>query len=168
MYRIVYTILVLVVGCSQLSAQISLERQLIGSYGALFADVSIQVSATGGEPATQTLSNDDFVLNQGFQQAEPEDLTSVFIASDVVSDLSVFPNPCQGQCWVNITAQIQGEFQLQAIDLYGRSIAHWDLEVLSDQELLLDIPTQSWPPGIYLLKLSDRSGRLLGSLRLAR
>ncbi|MEL6670501.1 MAG: T9SS type A sorting domain-containing protein, partial [Bacteroidota bacterium] len=93
---------------------------------------------------------------------------SVFMAPELVSELSIFPNPCQGQCWVKLVPQVQSNLVLQAFDLHGRSIAQWGVQAFSGQELLIDIQTQSWPSGIYLFKLSDQSGRLLGSLRLAK
>lgn len=50
---IISTVLALLVSC-QLTAQISLERQVIGSYGILTnPSLSIQLSATGGESVIQ-------------------------------------------------------------------------------------------------------------------
>ncbi|WP_173021392.1 T9SS type A sorting domain-containing protein [Lewinella sp. W8] len=148
-----------------LSAQVSLERQVVGSLGGYSTSATIQLSATVGEPAVTTLENATIILLQGFQQPEPEDLTGTEYVSELLEDLSVFPNPAQGQFWVSFaTEESVHSVSLEAVDLTGRTI----LRRAQVPRISGPIPvsTRAWPAGIYLVRLRAPSGQLLGSTKV--
>lgn len=51
-----------------LSAQVQLERQVIGASGSESSSASLKISSTVGETAVETAVNPNFIYTQGFQQ----------------------------------------------------------------------------------------------------
>jgi hypothetical protein len=150
-----------------LSAQISLERQVIGSLGQLSNSSSIQLSATAGESAVITLATDEVLLLQGFQQPEPEDITSSEYLSKFLNDLSVSPNPAEGRFWVEFTtSEPISSISLEAVDLMGRMVQEQHQISLVTGRQLIPVVTQNWSTGLYLVRLRSSSGQLLGTTKV--
>lgn len=150
-----------------LSAQVSLERQVIGSLGQMSSSSSIQLSATAGESLVTTLVDNNVILLQGFQQPEPEDLTTTEYVSELLDDLSVYPNPANGNFWVKVTTQhTLISMSLRAVDITGRTVLELPHVRLATGQQALPVAADNWPSGLYLIRLRSSSGQLLGSTKL--
>jgi hypothetical protein len=157
-------LLLLVSTC--LSAQVSLERQVVGSLGQSFANVDLQVSSTVGEAAVITLSGDEVLLTQGFHQAEREDLTSVQIVPEILSDLAVYPNPANGHFWVRVTTPAAQSLRFEIMDVTGRILSSVVRQLPTEIETRVSFNATNWPAGLYLIRLLADNGTLAGSARL--
>lgn len=161
-----FSILLLVLFSTGLSAQVSLERAVVGSLGQSVTSSSLQVSATAGEAAISTLSGSDLLLTQGFHQAEREDFTSVHIVPTVLSDLAVYPNPASGQFWIRVTVPAAQSLRFEVLDANGRRLSNLSRNLSAGIETSLNINAADWPAGLYLVRLLAENGTLAGSARL--
>lgn len=149
-----------------LFAQVTLERQVVGSLGQSFANNDLQVSSTVGEAVVTTLSDAEVLLTQGFHQAEREDLTSVQIVPDILSDLVVYPNPAAGHFWVRVVTPAAQSMHFEVIDATGRQISRITRQLPAGTEARVSFNTVDWPAGLYLIRLLSDNGKLAGSARL--
>lgn len=149
-----------------LSGQVTLEREVIGSLGQFFSGTSIQVSATAGEAAVTTESAAGILLTQGFHQAEPEDLTSVHLAPEILAGLNAFPNPARGQFWVQVISPTARPITVEVLDVAGRSLTKVVQTLPAATPTTLRLDSSSWPAGVYLVRLVTQQGSLAGSLRM--
>lgn len=149
-----------------LTAQVTLERQVIGSLGQQLVTTEIQLSATAGETVVTTLRSADALLTQGFQQAEPEDLTGVHFVPEFLNELSAYPNPADGEFRVRLASLTAGDLVLEVVDVNGRTVASRSMDLYPGERTEIPVLTHAWPGGIYFVRLTTRAGRLMGSLRV--
>ncbi len=149
-----------------LSAQLTLEREVVGSLGQSFENGDLQVSATAGEAAVTTLSGDAVLLTQGFHQAEREDLTSVQMVPDILSDLAVYPNPAAGQFWVRAITPAAQSLRFEVVDVTGRILRSVTRQLPAETETRISFNAADWPAGLYLIRLLAENGALAGSARV--
>ena len=149
-----------------LSGQVTLEREVIGSIGQVFTGANLHLSGTAGEAAVTTESAAGLLLTQGFHQAEPEDLTSVYITAEVLSGLAAYPNPAQQQFWVQITSPTTQRLTFEVLDVTGRKLSNVTHTLPAGTSTALNFNSSTWPAGIYLVRLLTDRGSLAGSLRI--
>lgn len=84
------TISFLLLGCAQFVAaqSVFLERQVIGSTGAIYNQGGISITATSGETVVNTDQSTATILTQGFQQPSPKNL--------LVFSINTMPESCIG------------------------------------------------------------------------
>ncbi|WP_020567466.1 T9SS type A sorting domain-containing protein [Neolewinella persica] len=160
------SLFLLLLASTCLSAQVTLEREVIGSLGQSFANGDLQVSSTVGEAAVTTLSNEAWLLTQGFHQAEREDLTSVQIVPEIISDLAVYPNPTNGQFWVRVVTPAAQSLRFEVMDVSGRILSSVARRLPAETEARVSFNATDWPAGLYLIRLLGDNGTLAGSARL--
>lgn len=110
-------------------------------------DISVKdfiVTSSIGEPAILTLSNDNFILTQGFLQPE------ILPCKDL--SFSYYPNPAESE----ITIEAFGcEVQVQGMELYdswGRTITL----ITSTKDNKVQLGNIS--PGVYFIKIGLSNG----------
>ncbi|HLP51457.1 MAG TPA: T9SS type A sorting domain-containing protein [Chitinophagales bacterium] len=142
----------------------SIERSVISSTGNYSTGSSVSVSATVGEPVVPTYTSGSIILTQGFQQ--PENADSVTGVSEVqaVITWTLFPNPATTQtnlmlsevpvnCTLhlyNLAGQLIMERKIaqqkvqhkEVIDLHGLASGTYMLSILSNRQLLANLPIQ--------------------------
>ena len=160
------SLFLLLLASTCLSAQVTLERQVVGSLGQSFADGSLQISSTVGEAAVTTLSGDGLLLTQGFHQAEREDLTSVQLVPDILSDLAVYPNPATNHFWVQVASPAAQSLRFEVMDATGRKLTSLTRRLSAGTETRVNFNATDWPAGLYLIRLLTNNGTLAGSARL--
>ena len=70
------------------------------------------------------------------------------------TQLAVWPNPVAGSANLMVNLKAAGDFQIRAFNLSGQ--LQWEsFKRLESGQNSLDLPTNSWPPGQYILELSD-------------
>lgn len=147
-------------------AQTNLTRSVMASGGQEFKNDQIHLSATIGEVMVTTLSTENLVLTQGFQQPEKEDFTSSYQSPDLVESLSSFPNPASERIYVDITAKKEDDYHVEIFDLLGKrwkSQRGVDLDPGIERRLQFELTDV--PGGNYFIRIVDSRGRLAGSLR---
>lgn len=167
------TIILLLTSCLfvtlSASAQVSLERQVIGSTGNFSTSSTMQLSSTVGEAVTQTLISGTLVLTQGFQQADrnywqtgTEDLLELVVSYEV------FPNPTSDLLTVRLESEKLVQLQLQLFDLSGKKLAGFEKQLSGQGQLESQFSLSSLSEGIYLLTFLDAEGQVLISHKIRK
>jgi hypothetical protein len=167
------TIIILLTSCLfatlSASAQVSLERQVIGSTGNFSTSATMQLSSTVGEAVTQTLISGTLVLTQGFQQPDrnywqtgTEDLL------DLVVSYEVFPNPTSDLLTVRLESEKRVELQLQMYELSGKKLAGLDKNLSGQGQIESQFSLANLAEGIYLLTFLDAEGQVLISHKIRK
>ena len=134
----------------KLDAQI-IFPSVMGSFGGSTNNDNFSLTWTSGEPFFTTVSQNDIVITQGFNQTlvvTGESTTYVNLLSDY--QISVFPNPTYD--FLNVTLQSEKPIliTLQLIDMQGKVLLKLDTRNYSET-----IDFSKYPSGSYLLRISN-------------
>ena len=133
----------------------SLTPIVIASSGGFFTTGSGSVSATVAEMTmVETFNAASSMITQGFQQ--PDDGT-LSIDETTLAEVSIYPNPTNGQFSLTIDASVNGSASVSIYDLLGQSVHEREIAVSSGlNRMLFDI--RGCSPGVYLLYYRDETG----------
>jgi hypothetical protein len=99
MYKIIWFLALISISL-KLNAQI---HQLVCTGGDFFQTSQFSISWSLGEPITETFSNNNIVLTQGFQQGLMDDVGITDDSRKDLMEIDVYPNPTDGMVNVCIT-----------------------------------------------------------------
>lgn len=133
----------------------SLSPTVIASSGGYFINGAGSLSATVAEMTMiETFHAAGSILTQGFQQ--PEDGTAAFDEL-AQADVSIFPNPTNGQFSLTINAAANGSATVRIYDLLGQTVKEQDCRVSSGvNRMMFDI--RGCSAGVYMLYYRDQTG----------
>lgn len=133
----------------------SLSPTAIASSGGYFSNGTGSLSATVAEMTmVETFHATSSILTQGFQQ--PADVeTSIHEATQ--AEVSIYPNPTNGQFSLTVNASANGSASVRIYDLLGQTIKEQSISVNSGiNRLMFDI--RGCSAGIYMLYYHDETG----------
>ncbi|MBT3207012.1 MAG: hypothetical protein HN704_12590 [Bacteroidetes bacterium] len=146
LYLVSVSVLLVGQNCGPIQ-QISISSQTIGNMGAYFDGTNVSISSTIGNIVTETFSNENGTLTQGFQQsiALYPDIEiipiSCFGASDGYADISIIGGipPYTFQWWNSDTSNFQnnlsnGEYYITIFDADGNSTVQ-SISMIEPQEI---------------------------------
>lgn len=136
-------------------AQASIERDVIGAAGDHFTSPTFSLSWTLGEPVSETISNDDVMLTQGFHQGEFK-LTAVKEPLAGQFDITVFPNPTPDVLNIRFNSGMDEIITVQLYSMSGEKIL---FEKTQDKNIQLNLAALS--SASYLLSLRKLDGSLI-------
>lgn len=142
-----------------LIGQLTIERQVIASYGHQVSAGGIDLSATAGETATETLINGSLVLTQGFQQTN---LGMVGIDDDRLEqrvNYSIFPNPTPDLLTIELESDQPVNLEVSLYDMRGRALPGMSQSVQGTGLLSRQFNLTELASGRYLIMLKDREGK---------
>jgi hypothetical protein len=147
-----------------LSAQITLAPSVIASGGGYFEGENLSISWTLGELAVSTLTGDNLILTQGFQQ--PFDIDVGMEEHELNWGISVYPNPVGDQLRIRFDTESEGDYFIEIQDVTGRVIAQEHHRQVMPGDIVL-LNTSTYTSGIYFLKVltGDRQQLQVTSLR---
>jgi hypothetical protein len=122
---------------------------LLSTAGTANATAGFMLSYSIGEPITETYSGADFILTQGFQQADTIIVTKV--NSLISATSSVYPNPFKE----SIAIQLSFEGAATIMNATGQIIMMID----HLEKGVNHINTYQLANGLYTIYISDQSGR---------
>lgn len=155
------TSLLIGIVCALTASAQSLERDVIGSYGAFYYQAAAgSLSITVGELATATLTSASYTLTQGFQQ--PTDFSTNTLVRDPQIALHFFPNPAHSDL-VCTGTDMQG-FSFFFADAAGRAIAPPTVR-FGDQ---VHFDVSGLAPGAYSITVLTGDQRLVAVERIIR
>ena len=131
----------------------SIERHVISSTGSSTTAGGITLSSTVGEIATTTLISGSVVLTQGFQQPNPEDLTSVPEDKKTNLDYKIYPNPTSDQLIIELNSDKPAELVIEICDMSGKQVVLLKKTIHVSGNVKEQVDMTSFAAGNYLLKL---------------
>jgi hypothetical protein len=142
-----------------LSAQLSLDRQVVAAAGIDSEANGLALNQTLGEASNGPLSGGSFYLSAGFQQGDL--LVPSSLDDGLLAHFSTYPNPVLSELTLDLQTKKPTTLHLSLRDLHGRTL--WTQAVpLSPgipQQLRLDV--SDFPAGAYLLSGQRENGQLV-------
>ena len=145
---IIVLVLLLCIASSTTVMSQTIDRQVISPAGENYETANGSLVFTMGELTVETFKR-DVQLTQGFHQ-EWAVITSIPSATADQLEVKVYPNPTIGI----LNIESESEVQLFLYDLSGK------LKIKTSQPLGSgQIDLSDFPAGIYVLEVSDKTGR---------
>ena len=144
----------------------SLSPTVIASAGGFAAAGGYSISQTIGELAVKTLTNNDLLLTQGFQQ--PQLSVANFIEPEEVEwSLNTYPNPVKDMMYIEYSLQEETDLMLEIRDITGKKVSEEKLEQLSgDSETSVNL--SDLRNGIYFLKFYSPDKKLFKIIKIQK
>lgn len=140
-----------------LTAQSSIQNDVISSAGTSASSASMKIDYSVGEPVIETATATNINLTQGFHQPSLT-ITSIEEA-DALTDISCYPNPVNDELIIDVSSQYTELLIYTIYDINGK--------ILSSERLNSGTNTinmQSYAVGNYLLQIKETSsGRTFDS-----
>lgn len=136
----------------------TLSPFVLSGSGGFYQAGGITLASTLGE---MTMVDSYFAANsiitQGFQQ--PEMLTTTVSEHSITQpEISVYPNPTNGNCNINIKTTEPLVYKIQVVNIVGQVIFKKEFESTTGENLIVfDISNNE--PGLYLLQLISTNER---------
>lgn len=154
-----------------LFAQLSLDRQVIGTTGHWGQVGQYSLSYTAGELVTTTAitTNGMLILTQGFQQP---DTRGSFVGIDEEVKLPVsykiFPNPTTGVFKVELSADKPAVVKIDLYDMRGRktSVPLQRIQFSGSRTTIFNM--EALADGIYMLNFRNDDGTLIQSEKIQK
>lgn len=131
----------------------SVSPEVLTTSGDYFTSAGAQLSWTLGEPVIETVSGTNATLTQGFQQTWQTG-TIVNEINPSQMQITVFPNPTQGQITFSFKQTSGRNFMISYFDIAGKLIRTEQVNY-SGTQIQSDI--SSVTPGMYLIVISDEN-----------
>ncbi len=118
------------------------SQQLISTAGDVFQGPDITLSWSIGGLVTETVSNEDFMLTQGFQQIY-FDITDIVSPGLINPKISIYPNPIGNEFIVSVKQNNTQKYTLRVYNLMG-----------------ILLKEQSLTKGITIINATDLQGNI--------
>jgi len=126
---------------------------VIGAAGSTIESGGFTLAYQVGEAIASTISDEGFVVNQGFMQSELQ--ISTGISHRDLLTFHLYPNPASHQVMIDGLGVSTGQWRI--VDLTG-NLMQGGKESTITQENNFRIDISHLPPGFYLLHWMDSSG----------
>ncbi len=140
----------------------SVSPDVISSTGDYYITSKVSLSWTLGEMITETVSNSNTILTQGFQQPSYQ-LVSIYEHPDISFDVNIYPNPTYGSLTIDVTKNPDIQLKILIYDLQGKQLENIDLENGSKK-----IDISSYGSGNYLLSFVSNRGEIIRTFKILK
>lgn len=128
----------------------SLAPTVIATDGGFSTALSGTLSWTLGEPVSETFTNTNNILTQGFHQ--PDILLVSTAGPKFVLNPIVYPNPARSVIFIDLSQLPKGEYSIELFDLLGKKIT--DRIYQGGLITPLSLQVADLANGLYLLTIS--------------
>lgn len=156
MKRLLFFIIIVKISLSCIS------QEIITSSGDFIQGSAITLSWSLGECVTETFTNSESIITQGFQQSNYS-IATLLMSPSLDFGINVFPVPTSNYLKIKITGKNAPGIRLSLIDIYGNILIFQD--IISDD---MSINIESLSSGVYMLKVVDNNGKFLKSFRIVK
>lgn len=128
-----------------------LYPEVMSCFGGHAQNQTLQLTWTAGEPMYETVSNNDNILTQGFNQT-----VYVSLVTDIVQiagfDLRVYPNPTVSVVHIEILQPMPDNIELNLYDMNGKMLIKQKTNNNVHQLNIAHLAA-----GMYLLNITDNN-----------
>ncbi len=158
------TILIIFIGLgfSTVFSQ-SLEPTVTACAGNYFQGTSATLSWTLGEPVTETFSNGNNILTQGFQQSKYT-IVNIEEINDNAHQINVYPNPSNDLINIEYKKEHK-DMIIELFDVQGRKLVSKEMK---NNETKKQINLNSFSIADYFLRISTKDGELLKTFKIIK
>lgn len=133
----------------------SLAPEVISSAGNYYDNGTVSLSWTLGESVTETVTDGNTILTQGFQQSRYDIVAVENIEQNL--NISLYPNPTSQ--YLNLDWEIPGENSIivELVDMTGKTLVSKSYKETKSQK---QINLSTYPAAEYFVKVSSGSNIL--------
>jgi len=139
----------------------SIGPDVIATAGDHFTNAGGQLSYTLGELMIATASSGQHIITEGFHQ--PDLLITSVLNLEPAITTEIYPNPASSFFTINILGAA-GMFNMLLFDTQGKLLTQQQLSGGSPET----IEVGALPAGMYFVRITDASGKLLKTCKLIR
>jgi hypothetical protein len=153
----VTTFLLLALGMA--TAQLSIDRQVIGNAGVRLQNGNLSTDFTLGESWVTVLSDGQLTVQQGFHQGYSGPAASIYDMYED-TDLVLFPQPADASLHLRFHDLPQERLRLRLYNLMGQQVLLEAPEIVPLQGQK-EVSVKHLSPGPYLLQLVNPEGAIV-------
>lgn len=146
----------------------SITPEVIATAGDYFVGSNATLSWTLGEVVTETVSNANYTLTQGFQQPN-YNITSIpddpNIKNDQSADINIYPNPVGDLLNVSFKDMKQDNVLITLFDLNGKILIN---DIAENTTALKQLNMSFVAKGSYILRFATKNGKFLKSFKVVK
>jgi hypothetical protein len=142
----------------------SLSPSVLSSSGSYFEAGSFSLSTTIGEPLTETLTNSNNILTQGFQQPDYTVISNIEEAYLPQLNIKVYPNPADKQLYMLVSTKENANAYLTLTDIQGKTI----LQETITYNSLKSIDISALAQGSYMLIHQSEQGKIISTHQIQK
>lgn len=141
---------------------VSMAQEVIATQGSTYSNADGSIEFTLGEIITNTITTNDYIVTQGFNQSYidviPQDVTG--IGNNSVT-IDVFPNPTSDHLTINIP-NFEKEVTMRLFSIDGIEMTNGKFSTQTQLNIA------SYPQGVYLLILTNDENQLIETFKIQR
>ncbi len=144
----------------QISAQVTVERQLIGSIGGSFVNGNIDLNFSVGEAVITTETSGSIILTQGFQQADDNAVGIDEISKEI--GIKIFPNPFTSSVTIEFTDNDSknGDISFKIYNNQGKIVYKQDEHLSNGYGNKIQLDLSHLIAGHYIVFITDANDRV--------
>lgn len=139
-----------------------MAQEVIATQGSTYSNADGSIEFTLGEIITNTITTNDYIVTQGFNQSYidviPQDVTG--IGNNSVT-IDVFPNPTSDHLTINIP-NFEKEVTMRLFSIDGIEMTNGKFSTQTQLNIA------SYPQGVYLLILTNDENQLIETFKIQR
>ena len=160
-------ILSAVIALTKISFSQTLTPTVVSCYGKFSGAGGYSLSATGGEPMTETFSAGNNILTQGFQQ--PDFIsTGITVLNEAGFLVKIFPNPTADFLTVQFQSNSENEFNISLSDFLGRKFILHNEQEKKGNEFTKTFLLNELPSACYFLTIENSKGDIKKSFPIIK
>jgi len=146
----------------------SITPEVIATAGDYFVGSNATLSWTLGEVITETVSNGNYTLTQGFQQPH-YNITSIpndpNIKNDPIGDINIYPNPVGDQLNVSFKDMKQDNIIITLFDMSGKILVN---DIAENTTAIKQLNMSNVAKGNYIIRFTTKDGKFLKSFKVVK
>ncbi len=145
----------------------SIERQVITFTGQTVQTDEVIISYSAGEPVVGTISNDEHMLTQGFQQPGPVETEIDFLEEDYWR-IAIYPNPVADQLNIRLYQDETAPLYIDLIDILGRKVHSGIQSNATDAQVQLTLSMSNLATGVYMVRVANEDQSVIRSYKVTK
>jgi hypothetical protein len=146
----------------------SITPEVIATAGDYFVGSNATLSWTLGEVITETVSNGNYTLTQGFQQPH-YNITSIpddpNIKNDPLAEINIYPNPVSDQLNISFKDVKQDNVTITLFDLNGKVLIS---DITENTTAVKQLNMTYVAKGNYIIRFATKDGKFLKSFKVVK